>query len=101
MVLDSLTVRETLGTLQWFHLLHRLDEPGVVPGVAGQHPGVVEPGQEPGQAAQQGGGSLYEALQDTVVEAVGTEQLQFPLGRKGTTSLVFCNFLDVLISTAK
>ena len=79
-----------------------LDELGGVPGVAGHQPlGVVEPGQEPGQAVETGGDGLYEALQHTVVVAVGLEQLQLFLGGKGTSSLLFWHCFYFLISTAK
>ena len=59
-----------------------LDELGGVPGVAGHHRGVVEAREEPGQTVQHVGDSLYEALQDTVVVAIGSEHLQLFLRRK-------------------
>ena len=99
MVLDRLTVRQTLGTLHRLHLLHRLDELVGVPGITGNQLGVVEPREEPGQTVEHVGTSLYEALQHTVVVAVGCEQLQLSLGGKGTNSLPCWNGLDVLIST--
>ena len=101
LVLDSLTVRQTLGTLHRLHLLHRLDKHGVGPGVTGHHLGVVESWQEPGQTVEHGCDSPYEALQDTVVVAVGGEQLQLGLRRKGTASPPCWHCFDPLISTAK
>ena len=82
LVPHTLTVRETLGTLHWLHPLHLLDELGGVPGVAGHHRGVVEAREEPGQTVQHGDDTLYEALQDAVVVAVGREELQFCLRGK-------------------
>ena len=99
LVLDGLTVRQTAGTLHRLQLLHRLDELGGVPGVAGHRLAVVEPREEPGQTVEHVGDSLYETLQHAVVVAVGREQVQLSLGREGTTSLCCWNCLDFLIST--